>query len=128
MKMKFKFDYGRSIVQIHIHTFHQSTPIIAQLDLPKSDPNMAHLPPVMRFGYFEASQRLESSFENSIVLTDSAGLGRNRIEVALWHQMLQHNWIARFYDEYWFLIEAPNPRCFLRSHLEVSSALKIVIC
>lgn len=50
--------------------------------------------------------------KNSIVLTDSAGLGRNRIEAALRHQMPFHNEIARFYDVTRFLIEAPNQRWF----------------
>lgn len=71
---------------------------------------VANLPIVTRFGSSEASQRLEASFENSIVLTDSAGLGQNRIETALRHQMSQHNWVARFYDDTRYLIEAPNPR------------------
>jgi hypothetical protein len=67
---------------------------------------MVHLPPVMRFGYSEASQRLESSFENSVVLTDLAGLDHNRIKAALKNQMPQHNWVARYYDNTHFLIEA----------------------
>jgi Domain of unknown function (DUF4283) len=78
----------------------------------KQPQEMANLPPVLRFSYFEAGQRLQASFENSIILTDAIGMGRNRIEVALQHQMPQHNWIARYYDDSRFLIEAPNPRWF----------------
>jgi Domain of unknown function (DUF4283) len=66
--------------------------------------------PPIRFCSSEASQKLEASFDNSIVLTDSAGIGRSRIEAALRHQMPQHQWIARYYDDSRFLIEAPSPR------------------
>jgi hypothetical protein len=70
---------------------------------------MANLPPVTRFDYSEASQRLEAPFENNIVLTDSVGLGKNRIEAALHHLMSQHLWIARYYEDSHFLIETHNP-------------------
>jgi hypothetical protein len=89
-------------------------PVISLPDPQRStlDPTtmMAHLPPVTRFGYSEASQHLEASFENSVVLTDMAGISRNRIEAALNQLMPQHHWIARYYDDSRFLIEAPNPR------------------
>jgi hypothetical protein len=39
-------------------------------------------------------------------------MGRNQIEAALRYQMPQHNWIAHYYDDSRFLIEAPNPRWF----------------
>jgi hypothetical protein len=35
-------------------------------DLVKNHSDMAYLPPMTRFGYSEASQRLEASFENNI--------------------------------------------------------------
>jgi Domain of unknown function (DUF4283) len=66
--------------------------------------------PPIRFCSSDASQKLEASFENSIMLTDTAGIGRSRIEAALRHQMPQHPWIARYYDDSRFLIEVPSPR------------------
>jgi hypothetical protein len=71
---------------------------------------MANLPPITRFGYSEASQRLEASFKNSMVLTNYVGLRKNRIEATLYHRMPQHLWIARYYENSRFLIKAPNPR------------------
>jgi hypothetical protein len=75
-------------------------------------PDMANLPPVIHFGYSKAIQRLKTSFENNVVLTDNIGMGRNQIETVLHHQMPQHSWIAHYYDDSCFLIEAPNPRWF----------------
>jgi hypothetical protein len=54
------------------------------------------------------SQHLEATFENNVVLTDSTGLGRLKIKVALHHMMLHHHWMARYYDDVKFFIEAPN--------------------
>jgi Domain of unknown function (DUF4283) len=90
----------------------RSPPDPSLLAQKRSDPPtpMGHFPPVTRFGYSKASQRLEASVENSVVLTDVEGIGRNRIEAALNHIMPQHHWIARYYDDSRFLIEAPNPR------------------
>jgi hypothetical protein len=75
-------------------------------------PDMANLPPVIHFGYLEASQRLKTLFENSVVLTNNTDMGRNKIEAALRHQMPQHSWIARYYDDSRFLIETPIPHWF----------------
>jgi hypothetical protein len=48
---------------------------------PSSDlSTMENLPHVTRFCYSKMSQRLEASHENSIVLIDSAGLGRNELK------------------------------------------------
>jgi hypothetical protein len=71
---------------------HTAAPLSSSdLQPPKADPPipMANHPPVTRFGYSEASQRLEASFENIIILTDSAGLGKNQIEATLHHLMPQ---------------------------------------
>jgi hypothetical protein len=65
---------------------------------------------VARFFSSEVSNHLEATFENSIFLHDTAGLGRLRIETALRHQMPQFHWVARYYDDNWYLIEALNPR------------------
>jgi hypothetical protein len=56
--------------------------------------------------------------EKSVVLTDTAGIGRNRIEAALTHLMPHHHWIDRSYDNSHFLIEAPNPLWFSDSDIE----------
>jgi hypothetical protein len=93
-----------------VHNHFSTDRPLARSDLVKHTHDMANLPPVIHFGYSEASQCLEASFENNIVLTNSVGMGRNRIEAALHHQMPQYTWIARYYDDSRYLIEAPNPR------------------
>jgi hypothetical protein len=52
---------------------------------------------------------------------------RNQIEAALRYQMPQHNWIAHYYDDSRFLIEAPNPRWFSTVTARGYLRLKIVI-
>jgi Zinc knuckle len=65
---------------------------------------------VTRFFASEANAHLEATFENSIVVNDTAGLGKIHIEAALKHQMPKFHWVARYYDDHRYLVEAPNPR------------------
>jgi hypothetical protein len=66
--------------------------------------------PVPRFFSSDASVNLDNTFKNNLVLEDTVGIGRVRIEAALHHQMSQFHWVARIFDDSWYLIEAPNNR------------------
>lgn len=71
---------------------------------------MANRNGIPRFFSSDANAHLEATSENNLVLIDSTGLGRVHIKATLRHRMPQHHWVARFYDDTRFLIEAPNPR------------------
>jgi hypothetical protein len=45
--------------------------------------------PVPRFFSSDASVNLDNTFKNNLVLEDTVGIGRVRIEAALHHQMSQ---------------------------------------
>jgi hypothetical protein len=53
---------------------------------------------------------LDNTFENSLILEDTAGIERVRIKAMLHHQMPQFHWVARIFDDNRYLIEAPNNR------------------
>jgi hypothetical protein len=65
---------------------------------------------VPRFFSSEASVNMDNTFENSLILEDTAGIGHVRIEAALHHQMPQFHWVVRIFDDSHYLIEAPNTR------------------
>jgi hypothetical protein len=70
---------------------------------------MSNRSAISRF-HSDASLNLKKTFENSLVIIDYAGLSRVRIEATLKYHMPQHRWVARFYDDSRYLIEAPNQR------------------
>lgn len=104
---------GHKSYQCRLYTKLDLSPPISNtsdLQAPWSD-----LAPIMArhniptFFSSDASLHFESTFENSPMLTDSAGLGKIRIEAALRNQMPHHHRVARYYNEMRFLIEAPKP-------------------
>jgi hypothetical protein len=105
--------------QYRVKAISQTPPPLLPLNsTPKPDPSLTHPQismdrsrmPVPRFFSLEASVNLDNTFENSLVLEDTTGIGRVHIETTLHHQMPQFQWVTRIFDDSRYLIEAPNTR------------------
>jgi hypothetical protein len=78
---------------------HDLPPPIIDWVFPAPNSGSAMVNPSIRFSYSEASQRLEATSDNSIVLSDTVRIGRNRIQIALQHQVPHYHWVALYYDD-----------------------------